>query len=149
VFWPPFEVIIDVTTKTLVLLELVDCAAWLDVELMVDDVIEDSVVELVGDAVDEVVVGESKVIDLSVGVFEDVLGEEVVVGEVVVLDEDVVVEELVVLDEDADVEELAALLFEPAIIGKAASENLLVEVSQQPGFGGFWSLSSGRFASQQ
>lgn len=42
VLWSPFEVIIDVTTETLLLLEPVDCAAWLDVGLVVYDVVEDA-----------------------------------------------------------------------------------------------------------
>lgn len=43
VLWSPFEVMIDVTTETLLLLELVVCAAWLDVELAMDDVVEGAV----------------------------------------------------------------------------------------------------------
>ncbi len=61
------------------------------------------------------------------------------------LDEDNVVDERSILEAG----ELTASLPPPAMIGKAASWNLSEEVSQQPGLGGFWSLASGRLASQQ
>jgi len=69
---------------------------------------------------------------------------ELVVADVE-MDEDDVVEEWMILEAG----ELTTSLPPPAIIGKAASWNLSEEVSQQPGLGGFWSLASGRLASQQ
>jgi len=155
VLWPSVDVIVDMTTGTLVLLELLDCAVWLDVDLIVDDVVEGGAwldIELEED----VIVEDVKLLDAAADL-EELIETLVLLLELVdctfcldvEVEEGVVVEDLIVLDAAFDGEELPPDLSVPAMTGRASSENLSVEVSQQPGFGGFWSLASGRFASQQ